>query len=587
MKTTLANLKIAYKIALLPAAAAVALLAVVLLIPGAVNKNEGLLALIEAGYFPASETTRDMTEHIELLQRTFHDAAATMDAEDLVKAEKIQQELLARLTQARANPTLEEALGKDQLRQLDSRFREYYATARGATQRLMRRETGDQLIATVSAMQQQYKALRETMETMRTAGRSGMDTAFREAHRNQARSTTALWAIAAICVLSIGGLITFSVLLVRTLRVPLRHAVEAANQLARGELGAEIEVSGQDEIGQTLESLQRVTVYLREMAALAEAIAAGDLTVESRPRSDQDRLARSFRHMLDRLSGTVADLRLGADTLLVGSREVSSASQVLSRGTSDQAASVEQAAASLQQMTASITQNASNSRQTEAMARKGAAMAEESGTAAAETVAAMNEIAAKISVVEDIAYQTNILALNAAIEAARAGEHGRGFAVVASEVRRLAERSQEAAKEIGQVAGSSLTIAERSGQLLHELVPSIRRTAELVQEVSAASDEQTGGVHQINDAMRRVDDVAQRNASAAEEMASTAEEMAAQASALQQQIGFFRLRGTPQPTTAPQEHPPAPEQRDRATDPQPAAAMPPRASALPPGYERF
>src|SRR6266540_2184521 len=208
-------------------------------------------------------------------------------------------------------------------------------------------------------------------------------------------------------------------------------------------------------------------------------------------------------------------------------------------------------------MSASITQNAESSRQTEAMAQGGAKDAKESGTAVAETVDAMKAIAEKISIIEEIAYQTNLLALNAAIEAARAGEHGKGFAVVAAEVRKLAERAQEAAKEIGALAGTSVKAAERSGALIVELVPVIRKTADLVQEVAASSHEQSTGVSQVSKAMGMVDQITQQNASAAEELSSTAEEMASQAESLQDLVSFFQLNEASLHRATPRAAPPA------------------------------
>ena len=236
----------------------------------------------------------------------------------------------------------------------------------------------------------------------------------------------------------------------------------------------------------------------------------------------------------------IAHVVEAADGLAAASAQVASTSQSLSQGTSEQAASVEETSASLEEMAASIAQNAENSRQLEGMAVSGAHDTETAGKAVRETVDAMTSIAEKITIIEEIAYQTNLLALNAAIEAARAGEHGRGFAVVATEVRKLAERSQAAAKEISGVAAASVKVAERSGAMLTELLPSIRKTSELVQDVTAASSEQATGVGQMNRAMSLVDEVTQRNSAAAEELASTAEEMAAQAGSLKEVMAYFR-----------------------------------------------
>jgi methyl-accepting chemotaxis protein len=288
-----------------------------------------------------------------------------------------------------------------------------------------------------------------------------------------------------------------------------------------------------------------ITNPVQTMVACLGEAAQGNLAKRSEFKSKDEigEMAESFNGFLDKLEKVIVEVKGGAGSISSAAQQVSSSASSLSQGTSEQAASVEESTSSLEEMSASISQNSENSRQMEQVATKGAREAEDSGNAVTQTVDAMKSITEKINIIDEIAYQTNLLALNAAIEAARAGEHGRGFAVVATEVRKLAERSQTAAKEISNLATESVKVAEHSGKLLSELVPSIQKTADLVKEVAAASREQSSGVNQINKAMSQVDQVTQRNASSAEELSSTAEEMASQSEALLQLMTFFKTSG--------------------------------------------
>jgi|GEM_PF-1056381 methyl-accepting chemotaxis protein len=306
--------------------------------------------------------------------------------------------------------------------------------------------------------------------------------------------------IALICVFIIAVLIAFTI--TRSITKPLVEVVAANNKLANGDLTVDLTVDRKDEIGI---------------------------------------LMGSMKEMVGNLRNIVTNIQTAAKNVASGSQEMSSSSEEMSQGSTEQAAAAEEASSSMEQMAANIKQNSDNATQTEKISIKSSEDAKEGGDAVTETVTAMKDIAEKISIIEEIARQTDLLALNAAIEAARAGEHGKGFAVVASEVRKLAERSQTAAGEISRLSNSSVEVAEKAGDMLNKMVPDIQKTAELVQEISAASNEQNAGADQVNKAIQQLDQVIQQNASVSEEMASTAEELASQAEELESSVAFFKL----------------------------------------------
>jgi methyl-accepting chemotaxis protein len=322
---------------------------------------------------------------------------------------------------------------------------------------------------------------------------------------------------------------------------PLMVTADYVDKISIGDIPEKITAEYKGQYNIIKKNLNVLITAMNDVTSVAESIAVGNLMVTAKERSSEDKLMQALATMINKLTEVVESVKSASDNVASGSQELSSSSEQMSQGATEQAAAAEEASSSMEQMTSNIKQNADNAQQTEKIALKSSEDAKEGGKAVVATADAMKEIAGKISIIEEIARQTNLLALNAAIEAARAGEHGKGFAVVASEVRKLAERSQTAAAEINTLSASSIKVAERAGELLTKIVPDIQRTSELVQEITASSNEQNSGAEQINSAIQQLNQVIQQNASASEEMSSTAEELSSQAEQLQETMAFFKI----------------------------------------------
>ncbi len=329
----------------------------------------------------------------------------------------------------------------------------------------------------------------------------------------------------------------------------------ATQAIAKGDLSQHIPVEKDDAIGKLATAFNAMAANLAQMAEAAESIASGDLTVQVKPQSEKDLLGNAFEKMIKNLSELVAQARTSAETIVVSASEVSTGTDDLSQRTEEQASSLEETASSMEEMTSTVKQNADNARQANQLAAQAREVAEKGGAVVSSAVASMEEInkasrriADIISVIDEIAFQTNLLALNAAVEAARVGEQGRGFAVVAAEVRNLAGRSATAAKEIKALVQDSAqkvqegsSLVNQSGHTLEEIVTSVKKVADIIAEISAASQEQSAGIEQVNKAIMQMDQITQQNAALVEEAAASSQAMSQQAMELREVVGQFKL----------------------------------------------
>lgn len=573
------HLKFFYKVALLPAVATLGFLVVLVvsLMVGASNKR--LLEDIQGGYFPAVEAGRNLEQTLGDLQRSFQDAVASKDATLLAESEKLGKRFLALIETAKTYPTVD----KENLNEIGKAFQGYFDFARKSSAQMIAGTADDRLIQT---MVEQYKQIEDDLSRFKEKSQQGIGKAFSESVSNQNRALIVNTTVVTLCLI---GLIALSIVLLRSMTRPLAAAVDVAGRLAQGDMSGRIAATAGDEFGDLARAMTQMVSYLREMANVADSIAGGDLRASVSPRSEADVFGNAFRRMLANLRQTIGDVKASAAQVAGTADQISTAAFEITRGAESQSSSteetsatmvemasqidsvnrstqalavnveetsssiqemgasieevaksseelltsVEETSATIEEMTASIRSIADKVQVVDSVSREAAQGAREGGERLSRVVlgiaSSSKDISKIVKIINEIADQTNLLALNAAIEAARAGEAGRGFAVVAEEIKRLAERSMNAIREIDSFVESVQSDTDEavhlSQRVLQQIVDSVERTTLLIREVNSATQEQNTGATQILRTSSTMQTVTQQLATAAREQAQGARQI--------------------------------------------------------------